>query len=161
MIKLYFVYFLYSHQILPKVQYRPSLKHANCPSVFQLSWDCLIGKGPTYGNRFTDSTYLIKIYLAFTSVLFVTWKVSPVSHLSPCRSSSIMPSLKRNQFSDFAISDSSSNGCGWLLNCLPSRGIHVLVSSIFLRTNNDISISDVGGKFLLQSFMRLTDILPI
>ena len=31
------------------------------------------------------------------------------------------------------------------------RGIHVVASSIFRRTNDDIDTSDVGGKFLLRS----------
>ena len=65
-----------------------------------------------------------------------------------------MTGLKRNQLRDDASSDSLSNGCGWLLDCLSSRGIHVVASSIFPRTNDDIDTSDVGGKFLLQSCMR-------
>ena len=50
-----------------------------------------------------------------------------------------MPSLKRNKFSDDAISDSLSNRCGWLLDCLSSREIHVVTLSIFRWTNNGVS----------------------
>ncbi len=50
-------------------------------------------------------------------------------------------------------------GCGWFLDCLSSRGIHVLTSSTFLRINDDIGLSDVGAKFLPRSFMCLMDIL--
>ena len=62
-----------------------------------------------------------------------------------------MTGLKRNQFRDDASSDYLPNGCGWLLDWLSSRGIHVVASSIFRRTHDDIDTSDVGGKFLLRS----------
>ena len=81
-------------------------------------------------------------------------KWTPEIHLSPCRSLSILTGLKRNQqFSDDDSSDSLSNGCGRLLDCLSSRGIHVVASSIFRHMNDDIDTSDVGGKFLLRSCM--------
>jgi hypothetical protein len=64
-----------------------------------------------------------------------------------------MTGLKRNQFSDDASSDLLSNGCGWLLDFLSSREIHVVASSIFRLTNDDINTSDVGGKILLWSWM--------
>ena len=64
-----------------------------------------------------------------------------------------MTGLKRNQFSDDGSIDLLSNGCGWLLDCLSSRGIHVVALSIFRRTNDDINTSDVGDKFLLRLCM--------
>ena len=65
-----------------------------------------------------------------------------------------MTGLKQNQFSDDASSNSLSNGCGWLLDCLlSSRGIHVVASSIFCQKNNDSNTYDVSGKFLLWSCM--------
>jgi hypothetical protein len=111
---------------------------------------------------YTIQIFFDNLYLEFTSFLFVSWKVDSTIHLSPCQSSSIMTALKRNQFRDDASSDSLPNGCGWLLDCLSSRGIHVVASSIFRGTNDDIDTSDVGGKFLLRSCMWwcLTDILP-
>ena len=67
-----------------------------------------------------------------------------------------MAGLKRNQFSYDASSDSLSNGCGWLLDRLSSRGIHVVALSIFRWTNDDIDTSDVGGsKCLLRLCMML------
>jgi hypothetical protein len=69
----------------------------------------------------------------------------------------ILPSLKRNEFVDDTCSDSSSNGCGWLLDCLSSCGFHIVASCIFLWMNDDSDISYVGGKFLHLSFMCLTD----
>ena len=83
---------------------------------------------------------LIINYLVFTSILRVARKLTLAIHLSPCRSSSIMPSLKRNQFSDDIRSDLLSNGCGWLFDCLSSCGIHVVALSIILWTNNDVGI---------------------
>ena len=173
----YFLYFLASHAILPKVQYCPSLKY-----VLYFSNDSIsarqftpiaprfsnlgiaeIGKASTYGNHFIFSTDLMKINPVVTSFLFVAWKLTPEIHLSPCRSLSIMPNLKRNEFIDDAIGGLLLIGCGWLLDCLSSRGIHVLASSKFLWTSDDSNTSDVGGKFLLRSCMWwcLTDILPV
>ena len=87
---------------------------------------------------------------------------TPEIHHSPCRSLSIMPSLKRNEFIDDASSNLLSKGCGCLSACLSSWEIHVFASSIFRWMNDDIDTSDVGGKFLLRSCMCcLTDILVI
>ena len=72
-----------------------------------------------------------------------------------------MPRLKRNKSIDDASGGSLSIGCILLLDCLSPRGIHVDASYKILRTNDDSNVSDNGGKFLLQSFMCLTDILVI
>jgi hypothetical protein len=72
-----------------------------------------------------------------------------------------MPSLKRNELIDDAIGSSLSIGFSLLFYCLYSRGIHVLALSIFLWTNDDIGLSDVGGKNLLRLFMCLMNILVI
>ena len=59
--------------------------------------------------------------------------------------------------------DCQTDGVGWvvgLLDCLTSRGTHVVASFIFLQTNNDIGLSDVGGKFLLRSLVPKKPCMP-
>ena len=115
---------------------------------------------------YTIQTFFDNLYLEFTSFLFVSWKVdsgnSPFT-MPIVACPAIITGLKRNQFSDDASSDSLSNGCGLLLDCLSSWGIHVVASSIFRRTNDDIDTADVDGNFLLRSCMWwcLTDILLV
>ena len=74
-----------------------------------------------------------------------------------------MPSLKQNKFIDDARSSDAllSNRCGLLLDCLSSQGIHSVALYVFLCwTNDDSSISDGGGNFLVPViYVCLTDIL--
>jgi hypothetical protein len=51
-----------------------------------------------------------------------------------------MPNLKQNVFIDDESSDLSSNGCGWLLDFLSSRGIHVVSSYLLRRGGAEIVI---------------------
>ena len=50
---------------------------------------------------------------------------------------------------------------GCFLVCSSSRGIHVVASYIFVSSNNDSDIFNVGGKFLRWPFMCLADILVL
>jgi hypothetical protein len=62
----------------------------------------------------------------------------------------MMPSLKRIEIIDDTCSDLSSNRAMWLVvGLLVFSWIHVIASFIFLRMNDDIGISDVGGNFAL------------
>ncbi len=51
-----------------------------------------------------------------------------------------MPHLKLNVFLDDSSSDSSSNGCGWLLDDLSSCGIHVVTSNLLRRSGAKIIV---------------------
>ena len=51
-----------------------------------------------------------------------------------------MPHLKQNVFLDDSSSDSSSNGCGWLLDDSSSCGIHVVTSYLLRRSGAKITV---------------------
>ena len=51
-----------------------------------------------------------------------------------------MPHLKQNVFLDDSSSDSSSNGCGWLLDDSSSCGIHVVSSYLIRRSGAKITV---------------------
>ena len=51
-----------------------------------------------------------------------------------------MPNLKQNVFIDDTSSDSSSNGCGWLLDDSSSCGIHVVTSYLLSRSGAKIAV---------------------
>ena len=71
-----------------------------------------------------------------------------------------MPNLKQNVFIDDTSSDSSSNGCGWLLDDSSSCGIHVMISYLLRCSGAKIAVPnsiDLKKSHNLSSDLLDTD----
>ncbi len=147
-IEIYFVYFICSHF--------GKTTDANCPSVFQ-PWDCRNRQG-VYLRKPIYILYSLfnNLYQKFTSFLFFSWQVAGGLRQFTFHHANRRPSWQ--VWSEIAsvmmpvANRCLTNAVGYCIACL-LEGIHVVASSIFLRTNNDIDTSDVGGKFSLRLWL--------